>query len=72
MAEFITYPRSPEAVRDVHRLLQLLRRERYSIGCEAEDAELTRLSRQAEDLTGLEVIEIFLNNPVQFSRELVK
>lgn len=66
------YPRSPEAVRDVHRLLELLRQERYSTGCVAEEEECWRLSRQVEQMTGLEVVEIFLNNQLLMARQLVR
>ncbi|MDP1590109.1 MAG: hypothetical protein Q8M07_20315 [Prosthecobacter sp.] len=70
--EVYPYPRSPEAVRDVHRLLQLLKRERYSSGCAAEDEELTQLSRQVDQMSGLEVVEIFLNNQLLLARQLVR
>lgn len=72
MTDLCPYQRSPEAVRDSHRLLELLRRERWSVGNAEEDAEMADLSRRVEQLTGLEMLELILNNPLLFSRQLVR
>lgn len=72
MTDLFPYERSPEAVRDSHRLLELLRRERWSVGNAEEDAEMAELSRRVEQLTGLEMLELILNNSLLFSRQLVR
>lgn len=72
VAELSPYPRSPEAVRDVHRLLKLLKRERQMMGTERDDMELYRLQVQVSQLDPLEVVDIFLNNAPLFSRALMQ
>jgi len=72
MTDLCPYERSAEAVRDSHRLLELLRRERWSVGSPEEDAEMFSLSQRVEQLTGLEMLEIILNNPLLFARQLVR
>lgn len=70
--EFCPYPRSPEAVRDVHRLLRLLKRERQMMVTELDDMELYRLQVQVSQLDPLEVVDIFINNAPLLSRALMK
>ncbi len=70
--EVSPYPRSPEAVRDVHRLLRLLKRERQMMGTERDDMDIYRLQVRVSQLDPLEVVEIFLNNAPLLSRALMK
>lgn len=70
--ECCSYPQSPEAARDVFRLLQLLRRERYSTVTSEEIFELAQLEARIEQMNGVEVVNIFLNNPVILSACLTK
>ena len=63
----------PDMIRDVHRLLVLLKRSRTAEGIsDTDERVIDRLSKQIAQIDGQEMIELMLNNAPLISRCLMK
>lgn len=68
MPEIRPYHQSPEAVRDVLRMLNLLKRERTSGISPSDELDLQALRLELAQIDGGEMIELVLNNATTLAR----